>query len=145
MQKILLSTNLLVHYDPTKEIIVHTDASPIGVACLLNHKFVNSDRSTVERPVLFASCSLTQTQQRYAQIDREALAIIFAVTKLRKFLWGRAFTLLTDNQPMGLSRALVPTFPARSWLTEIHGGLWRISEFSAVMELKMYQYLFGPH
>jgi len=33
-----------------------------------------------------------------------------------------------------LSRALVPTFPARSWLSEVHGGLWRIGEFSAVME-----------
>ena len=66
-KSLLLSSNFLVHYDPTKEMIVHTDASPVGV---LNHKFVNPDGSTVEQPVLFASCSLTQVQQRYAQIDR---------------------------------------------------------------------------
>jgi len=33
-----------------------------------------------------------------------------------------------------LSRALVPTFPARSRLSKIHGGLWKTDEFSAVME-----------
>ena len=35
-----------------------------------------------------------------------------------------------------LSRALLPTFPARSWLSKIHGGLWRIDEFSAVTKEK---------
>jgi len=99
-KQLLLKSSLLIHYDPTKEIIVHTDASPVGVACVLNHKIVNSDGTTSERPVLFASSSLTPAQQRYSQLDREALAIIFAVTKLRKYLWGRTFTLVTDNQPI---------------------------------------------
>jgi len=35
-----------------------------------------------------------------------------------------------------LSEALVPTFPARSRLSKIHGGLWRIDEFSAVTKEK---------
>jgi len=42
-----------------------------------------------------------------------------------------------------LSEALVPTFPARSWLSKLHGGLWRKGEFSALMERKMHLYSFG--
>jgi len=99
-KQLLLKSNLLIHYDPTKDIVVHTDASPVGVSCVLNHKISNDDGSVSERPVLFASCSLTPTQQKYSQLDREALAVIFAVTKLKKYLWGRHFTLVTDNQPI---------------------------------------------
>jgi len=99
-KSLLLSSNLLVHFNPALEIIVHTDASPVGVACVLNHKVNLPDGTAAEKPVLFASCSLTATQQRYSQLDREALAIVFAVNKLRKFLWGRTFTLVTDNQPI---------------------------------------------
>jgi len=53
-----------------------------------------------EKPILFASCSLSPTQQRYSQLHREAMAMIFAVTKLRKYLWGRKFFLVTDHQPI---------------------------------------------
>jgi len=79
---------------------VHTDASPVGVSCVLNHKIIDDDGSISERPVLFASCSLTPTQQKYSQLYREALAVIFAVTKLKKYSWGRHFTLAKDNQPI---------------------------------------------
>jgi len=71
-----------------------------SVSCVLNQKIINDDGSVCERPVLFASCSLTPTQQKYSQVDREASAVIFAVNKLKKYLWGRHFTLVTDNQPI---------------------------------------------
>ena len=95
----LLRSNLLVHYDPAKEMVVQVDASPVGLGCVLSHVFYENNKK-VERPVLFASCTLTSRQQRYSQLDREAMAVIFAVTKLRKFLWGRHFTLITDNAPI---------------------------------------------
>jgi len=99
-KKSLLCSNLLVNYDPTKEMIVHVDASPVGLGCVLNHVCVDAYGRRSERPVLFASCSLTPRQQRYSQLDREAMAIIFAVTELRKYLWGQRFTLVTDNAPI---------------------------------------------
>ena len=74
-KQLLLKSNLLIHYDPTKEIVVHTDASPVGVACVLNHRVSLPDGSVAGKPVLFASCSLTPVQQRYSQLDREAFAI----------------------------------------------------------------------
>jgi len=49
-KQLLLKFNLLIHYDPTKDIVVLTDASPAGVSCVLNHKFINDDGSVSERP-----------------------------------------------------------------------------------------------
>jgi len=99
-KQLLLSSSLLIHLDPAKKIVVHTDSLPVGVASVLNHEVSHMDNTVVGKPVLFASCSLTQVQQKYSQLDREAFAIIFVVTKLRKYLWGRRFTLVTDNQPI---------------------------------------------
>jgi hypothetical protein len=54
----------------------------------------------VEKPVLFASSTLTTAQQNYSQLDREALALIFAVKRFHKYLYGQKFTLVSDHQPL---------------------------------------------
>jgi len=95
-KELLSSNTLLIHNDPRLPIVVMADASPVGVGAILAH-VVEVDGQQVERPVMFASCALSETQQRYAKIDREVLACIFAVTKFCKYLWGRRFTLVTDN------------------------------------------------
>lgn len=76
-KKLLLTNNLLAHYDPNLEIVIHTDASPYGLGAVLSHI-----HNGVEKPVLFTSCTLTKAQQNYAQLHREALAIVFAVKKI---------------------------------------------------------------
>jgi len=55
------------------------------------------DGKRVEKPVLFALAALNERLQRYSQLDREGLAVIFAVTELRKYLLGRHCTLVTDD------------------------------------------------
>ena len=52
------------------------------------------------RPVAFASCTLTQAQQNYSQLEKEAFSIIFGLKRFRQYLCGRSFTILTDHRPL---------------------------------------------
>lgn len=91
----IASDRVLVPYDPELPIQLACDASPTGIAGILSHISNNQ-----ERPIAFASRSLTQAEQNYSQLDREALAIVFAVGHFFQYVYGRPFKLITDNQPL---------------------------------------------
>lgn len=91
----IASDRVLVPYDPDLPIQLACDASPTGIAGILSHIIDNQ-----ERPIVFASRSLTQAEQNYSQLDREALAIVFAVSHFFQYVYGRSFKLITDNQPL---------------------------------------------
>lgn len=90
------SDKFLVHYDPTQPLVLATDASPYGVGAVLSHVYPDGS----ERPIQYASQTLNRTQQNYKQVDREAYGIIFGVRRFYQYLYGRRFTLLTDNEPL---------------------------------------------
>ena len=52
-----------------------------------------------EKPIAFASRTLTRSEENYAQLE-EALALVFGVKKIHQFLYGRQFTLMTDYKPL---------------------------------------------
>ena len=95
-KKMLSEAPLLVHYDPKKEIIVHTDASPYGVGSVLSHVYPDS----TERPVSYASRSLAVSERNYGHVEKEGLALVFAVKKFHHFLFGMKFTIFTDHKPL---------------------------------------------
>ncbi len=94
-KKLLLENQVLELYDPNKPILISADASPYGVGAVLSH-MVNG----VEKPVLFASSTLSPAERNYSQTHREALAIIYAVKKFHKYIWGLKFTIYTDHQAL---------------------------------------------
>ena len=78
IKKCLLSDLALVHFDPQKELIVASDASDYGLGAVLLHRL--KDGST--KPIAHASRSLLPAERNYSQIEKERLAIIYAIKKI---------------------------------------------------------------
>ena len=95
-KQLLLSSQLLVHFDPTKEIMVACDASGYGIGAVLAHRESNGE----EQPIGFVSRTLTAAEKNYSQIEKEALACIFGITKFHTYLYGHKFILVTDHKPL---------------------------------------------
>ena len=81
----LMAGRVLVPYDEKRELILACDASPYGVGAVISHVMDDGQ----ERPIAFASRTLTKSERNYSQIEKEALAIVFGVRKFHKYLYGR--------------------------------------------------------
>ncbi|XP_056612166.1 uncharacterized protein K02A2.6-like [Triplophysa dalaica] len=92
----LMSNTVLVHFDAELPLVLACDASPVGVGAVISHRM----RDGSERPIAFASRMLTKTERNYAQIEKEALGLVFGVMKFHDYLFGRQFTLITDHKPL---------------------------------------------
>lgn len=92
--RITRCTTTLGYFADSDKTILYTDASPNALGAVL----VQENSSRLPRVIAFASKALTDTEKRYAQNQREALATVWAVEHFSFFLLGRHFTLRTDAQ-----------------------------------------------
>lgn len=96
VKQMISTDHVLWPYDPLLPLILDCDASSYSLGAVLSHWLPNG----TERPVAFASCMMSETEKKYAQIDREALSIIFLITKFHTYLYVRTFTLCTNHKPL---------------------------------------------
>ncbi|KAB0790218.1 hypothetical protein PPYR_15451, partial [Photinus pyralis] len=91
IKSIICNAPVLQNFDNEKEIIIQTDSSKDGIGCVLMQN---------KKPVCFASKSLSETEMRYAQIDKEFLAILFACKRFHHYIYGRKVVVQTDHKPL---------------------------------------------
>ncbi|KAL6483174.1 hypothetical protein MHYP_G00080460 [Metynnis hypsauchen] len=92
----LTSPMVLAHYRPQFKTKVSADASSFGLGAVLMQREENMQW----RPVAYISRSLSETEQRYAQVEKEALAVTWACERLSSYLIGLQFTIETDHKPL---------------------------------------------
>ncbi|CAC5387636.1 unnamed protein product [Mytilus coruscus] len=88
-----MATNapILSYYDPKQTLTLNVDASSKGLGAVLLQN---------DKPIAYASRALTPTQQRYAQIEKETLAIVFGCQKFHHYVYGRQVELESDHKPL---------------------------------------------
>ena len=91
----LVSSPILQLPDLSKPFILRTDASDIGIAAVLMQETLGE-----KFPVAYASKKLSQAQRNYSVMERECLAIVWAVQKFEPYLYGTQFTIETDHMPL---------------------------------------------
>lgn len=97
IKQALSSHETLAHFNPDSKIILTVDASPTGLGAILSQI-----ENGIEKPISYASRSLSKAEKSYSQIQKEATAIIFGVRKFHQYLYGRSdpFILRTDHKPL---------------------------------------------
>ncbi|XP_046855956.1 uncharacterized protein K02A2.6-like [Xenia sp. Carnegie-2017] len=96
MKTELSSVPVLAYYDPTKRTVLAADASSYGIGAVL----WQLNKKGEKKPVAYASRSMTTTEERYAQIEKEALATTWACEKFNDYLLGMDFVIETDHKPL---------------------------------------------
>ena len=81
----------MARLDPSKETTIQCDAGSYGLGGVLLQE---------ERPIAFTSRALTHTEQRYAQIEKEAQAIVHACKKFHFYVFGRHIEVESDHKPL---------------------------------------------
>lgn len=91
IKETLAAAPVLAYYNAKEELTLQVDASSTGLGAALIQG---------GRPVAYASKALTPTQQGYAQIEKELLAIVFGCAKFAEYVVGRDTTVETDHKPL---------------------------------------------
>lgn len=131
----IASPNVLVHYDSTLTIKLPGDASAYGLGAVISHVMEDG----TERPIAFASRTLLASERNYSQVEKEALSLIFGVSKFHTYLYGRRFVLVTDHKPLttilGPKKGIPPMAAARlqRWALKLSAYTYTI-EFRGTKE-----------
>lgn len=78
-----------------KPFILKTDASNFAIGAVLSQGSLNNDK-----PSCYASRTVSDVEINYSTIEKEMLAIIWAVKYFRPYLYGNKFTIVTDHEPL---------------------------------------------
>lgn len=94
-KELLVNAPLLQYPDFKNPFVLTTDASDFAIGAVLSQGPIGSDK-----PIAYASRTLNDSEKRYSTIEKELLAIVWAVKHFRPYLYGNKFTVYTDHRPL---------------------------------------------
>ena len=101
---------------------VQADASETGVGAALVQDYDDG-----RFPVAYASKKLLPKERNYSVIERECLAIVYAVKKFQKYLYGKEFILHTDHRPLSyIQRSRMESGRIKRWALFLQNYKFRI-------------------
>ena len=91
IKQVITTLPVFTYFDKTKKHAIQCDAFKKGLGAVLLPEF---------KPVMYMSRALTETEQRYSNIERELLTIVFALERLNHYTFGRTIIVQSDHQPL---------------------------------------------
>ena len=91
IQRLVSEAPILSYYDPGKKLVLQCDASQKGLGVALTQD---------GHPLAYASRALTDTETRYAQIEKELLAIVYGCEKFHQYTFGNDVDVHSDHRPL---------------------------------------------
>ena len=91
VKKLISVAPVLAYYQPAEQLEIECDSSQSGLgAALLQNG----------QPIAYASRALMETESRYAQIEKEMLAVVVAVERFNDYTFGRKTIVYSDHKPL---------------------------------------------
>ena len=94
LKEFLTSKLLLARPDYDDTFVITTDASDYAIGAVI------SNEKTIMRPIAYASRALVRAEVRYHVIEKELLAIVWAVNRFKQYIFNQKFIVYTDHRPI---------------------------------------------
>ena len=91
IKRLVTAKPVLKYYDPKLQLVLQSDASESGIGATIMQE---------NQPIAYASRALTDTETRYAQIEKELLSVIFGLERFHQYTYGRSFQVRSDHKPL---------------------------------------------
>ena len=117
LKALITKSPVLAYFDPGRHTEIVVDASPVGLGAILTQKAGQDGPAQV---VAYASKALSPTQQRYSQLEREALAVLWGCQHFCLYVHGLPITVITDHKPLVHAfQKDVPSIRLEKWALQL--------------------------
>ena len=103
---------MLILYDPEKPLVLGCNTSPYGLGVVLLHTLPHG----LEKPIDYSSRTLSSSKKNYSQIEKESLAIIFAIKKIHQYIFGRHVTIEILSEEKGIPQLVASSLQRRTFI-----------------------------
>ena len=126
LKKALLTEPILRLPDFDQQFVVYTDASDHGLGAVLAQEFGDG-----EAVVAYASRQLSGSERNYSTIQKECLAIVWALQYFHHYLFGRTFVIVTDHRPLKWLQTMKPkSAQMERWMCDLQAYSFEVKHRS---------------